>query len=114
LPIASTTPAPSLPTPLGSGSAVIGVDEVQADRRVPDPGLAFPGIADFDVVELQNLGPACLVESDCLSHGSLLGIFSILACCPAGTLSRSGVTSIGSKPMEPVPPSTLTASSCGI
>ena len=75
---------------------MVGIDEVQADRGVPDLGLAFSRITDFDVVELQNLGSTRFMESDRLGHGSLLEVFILLIAQTAsrnprpGPLSRNG------------------------
>ena len=35
----------------------IGIDVVEADRRVPDTGFARPGLADVDLLPDENLGP---------------------------------------------------------
>ena len=59
--------------PLGSGiwiepGALIGVDEVQADRVLADADLAGAGIADLDVLPDEHFGTAGLVESNRFGH----------------------------------------------
>src|SRR6185295_5750286 len=48
--------------------AVIGVDEVQADRGIADPRLSVRRIAYFDIIELEDFRPASLVETYRLCH----------------------------------------------
>ena len=59
--------------PAGSGAGIeaaaeVGVGEVQADGAVADADLARAGIADLDLLEVQDLGAARLVEANCLGH----------------------------------------------
>ena len=76
-PTASTTPAASLPSPLGNGERVqpgpvVGVDEIDPDGGVPDAGLALAGFADLDVLPAEDLGAAGLVDADGFRHGVFL------------------------------------------
>ncbi len=48
--------------------ALVDVDEIDADRGVPDANLPLAGLADLHVVDLQHLGPALLVIPHCLRH----------------------------------------------
>ena len=50
-------------------AALIGVDVVEADRGVPEPHLAGAGLADLDLLPVQHLGAAGLLETDRLHHG---------------------------------------------
>ena len=52
-------------------AALVGVDVVEPDRRVAEPDLALAGLADFDLLPLQDLGPAGLRETDCVRHRCL-------------------------------------------
>ncbi len=49
-------------------AALVGVDVVEPDRRVTQADLALAGFADFDLLPLQDLGPAGLRETDRLHH----------------------------------------------
>ena len=52
---------------------MIGVDVVDADRRVANARLARAGIADLDFLVLQDFGTARGVNANCVGHGALLG-----------------------------------------
>ncbi len=47
---------------------VVGVDEVDPDGGVPDPGLALAGLADLDVLPAQDFGAAGLGDADGFRH----------------------------------------------
>ena len=49
--------------------AVVGVDEVHADGGVADAGLTFAGLADRNLLPLQDLGATGLVQTDGFGHG---------------------------------------------
>ena len=48
--------------------AMVGIDEIQANRRVAHARLACSGLSDLDIIELQHFGPADFVESHRLGH----------------------------------------------
>ena len=48
--------------------ALVGIDEVQPDRGVPDPHLAGTGIGDLDGVPAQNFRPAVRMNSNRMCH----------------------------------------------
>jgi drug/metabolite transporter (DMT)-like permease len=48
---------------------VVNVDEVQAHRVVADADFTRAGLAHFDIVEAQLLGPPGLVDADGFAHG---------------------------------------------
>ena len=48
--------------------AIVGVDEVDADRRVAEPYLAGAGLANLDLLEGHNLGSARLPDDNRLHH----------------------------------------------
>ena len=53
--------------------ALIGIDEVDPDRGVPDAHLSRTGVGDRDVVHLQCFRSAVLMETDCLRHACFSG-----------------------------------------
>ncbi len=53
-------------------AALIGVDVVEADRGMSQPNLSLAGLADLNLLPLQNLGPAGFREPNCVSHLPLL------------------------------------------
>ena len=62
--------------------ALIGVDEIDADRGVPDADLPRSGFADVDVLKLQDVRSACLVKTHCFCHCCLLFLLSRLHVIP--------------------------------
>src|SRR5688572_15859005 len=69
--------------------ALVGIDEIDADRRVPDAHLALARIADLHVVQLKNFGTALLVVSNRLCH-CLVSLITVscpsdLSACPAAS-----------------------------
>ena len=57
--------------------ALVNVDEVQADRLVPDPDLAGSRLADSDIDDLHLFGTAMLVDADGSAHGDLLVVLKL-------------------------------------
>ncbi len=51
---------------------VVGVDEVDPDGGVPDPGLSLAGLADLDVLPAHDFGPAGLGDANGFRHGRVL------------------------------------------
>jgi len=47
---------------------VIGVDKVQANRRIADKDLSLFGFADIDFLPFENRGGACFVNTDRVGH----------------------------------------------
>ena len=43
--------------------SVIGVNEIDADRRLPKSDLSLRGLADFDIFPSKNFGTAGLIET---------------------------------------------------
>ena len=48
--------------------ALVGVDEVQSDRRVAHPRLALPGLRHIDLLPAQDFGTAVRMNSDRVRH----------------------------------------------
>lgn len=66
-PTVSTTPAASLPSPLGSESGyrpVVGVDEVDPDGSMSYSCLSLARISDFDIFPVENFGATCFLDAD--------------------------------------------------
>src|SRR4051794_26331022 len=59
--------------------ALVGVDEIDANRGVAHARLARARLADVHVIELEHFRTALLVISDCLCHAFLLEEFGCLA-----------------------------------
>ncbi len=59
-------------------AAMVGVDVVEADGLEADAGLVGAGIADRDLVPLQDFGAAGLVESDRVGHCLLLSFVRLV------------------------------------
>src|SRR6185312_15189442 len=49
-------------------AAIVGVDEIEADRGLANACLARAGLADLDLFPAQDFGAAGLVDTDCVSH----------------------------------------------
>ena len=54
-------------------AAVVGVDVIDANRRLAQAHLAGPGRADRDLVVLQGVGATDSVDADGVGHGTSYG-----------------------------------------
>ena len=53
---------------LVEAAPVVGVEEIQADRLMPDAGLSRAGRADFHILEAERVGPAIGMDPHSLRH----------------------------------------------